>query len=101
MRINSIGDAGPTCLIVAACLCFTLLKHSPAHSDTLSAAPPTGPAGIAIPQNFRDWRLISVAHEEGGLHSFAAVLGNDVAMDAYRNHRIPFPDGTIIASLHY
>jgi hypothetical protein len=38
----------------------------------------------AIPAGYRDWRLISVAHEEGDLHSFAAVLGNDVAIKAYR-----------------
>ncbi len=54
-----------------------------------------------IPPGYRDWRLISVAHEEGNLHSFAAVLGNDVAIKAYREGTLPFPDGTIIAALHY
>ena len=33
-----------------------------------------------IPPGYRDWRLISVAHEEGNLHSFAAVLGNELAL---------------------
>ena len=55
----------------------------------------------AMPSGYRDWRLISVAHEEGDLHSFAAVLGNDVAIQAYREGRLSFPDGTIIAALHY
>ena len=54
-----------------------------------------------IPAGYRDWRLISVAHEEGNLHSFAAVLGNDVAIKTYREEKLPFPDGTIIAALHY
>ena len=54
-----------------------------------------------IPPGYRDWRLISVAHEEGNLNSFAAVLGNDVAIKAYREEKIPFPDGTIIAALHW
>jgi hypothetical protein len=54
-----------------------------------------------IPPGYRDWRLISVAHEEGDLHSFAAVLGNDVAIRAYREAKVPFPDGAIIAALHY
>jgi len=54
-----------------------------------------------IPPGYRDWRLISVAHEEGDFHSFAAVLGNDVAIKAYREGKLPFPDGTIIAALHY
>jgi hypothetical protein len=53
------------------------------------------------PAGYRDWRLISVAHEEGNVHSFAAVLGNDVAIKAYREGKLPFPDGTMIASLHY
>jgi hypothetical protein len=42
-----------------------------------------------------------VAHEEGDLHSFAAVLGNDVAIKAYREGKLPFPDGTILVALHY
>jgi hypothetical protein len=54
-----------------------------------------------MPSGYRDWRLISVAHEEGNFHSFAAVLGNDVAIKAYREGQLPFPDGTIIAALHY
>ena len=54
-----------------------------------------------IPRGYRDWRLISVAHEEGSLHSIGAVLGNDVAIKAYREKKLPFPDGTIIAALHY
>jgi hypothetical protein len=54
-----------------------------------------------IPDGYRDWKLISVAHEEGNLHSFAAVLGNDVAIEAYRDGKLPFPDGTIIAALHW
>jgi Cytochrome P460 len=54
-----------------------------------------------IPAGYRDWKLISVAHEEGNLHSFAAVLGNDVAIKAYREGTLPFPDGTIIAALHW
>ena len=54
-----------------------------------------------IPPGYRDWRFISVAHEEGNLNSFAAVLGNDVAIKAYRERKLPFPDGSIIAALHY
>jgi hypothetical protein len=33
--------------------------------------------------------------------SIGAVLGNDVAIKAYREGKLPFPDGTIIAALHY
>ena len=54
-----------------------------------------------IPPGYRDWKLISVAHEEGNIHSIGAILGNDVAIKAYREGKLPFPDGTIIAALHY
>jgi hypothetical protein len=54
-----------------------------------------------IPPGYRDWKLVSVAHEEGDLHSFAAILGNDIAIKAYREGTLPFPDGTIIVALHY
>ena len=54
-----------------------------------------------MPPGYRDWRLISVAHEEGNLHSFAAILGNDAAISAYREGKLPYPDGTMIAALHY
>jgi hypothetical protein len=54
-----------------------------------------------IPPGYRDWRLVSVSHEAGNLNSIGAVLGNDVAIKAYREGRLPYPDGTIIAALHY
>ena len=55
--------------------------------------------GVKFPPDYRDWRLISVAHEEGNLNDLRAVLGNDVAIKAYREGKLPFPDGTIIARL--
>src|SRR6476659_10475464 len=55
--------------------------------------------GIKIPPGYCDWRLISVAHEEGSLNDLRAILGNDAAIKAYREGELPFPDGTIIARL--
>lgn len=55
--------------------------------------------GITVPPGYRDWRLISVAHEAGNLNDFRALLGNDIAINAYREGKQPFPDGTIIARL--
>lgn len=56
-----------------------------------------------LPARYRDWRLISVAREEGTLDDIRAVLGNDIAIDAYRKDSRPFPtefpDGAIIARL--
>jgi len=52
-----------------------------------------------IPPGYRDWRFVSVAHEEGDLNDIRTILGNDVAIKAYREGKLPFPDGAIIARL--
>lgn len=52
----------------------------------------------AIPPGYRDWRLVSVAREEGELNDIRAVLGNDLAIKAYREGK-PFPEGAIIARI--
>ena len=55
--------------------------------------------GGKLPPGYRDWRLISVAHEAANYNDIRAVLGNDIAIKAYREGQPPFPDGTIIARL--
>ena len=58
--------------------------------------------GITIPAGYRDWRLISVNHSAGGnLKRVRAELRNDIAIKAFREGKLPFPDGTIIAALHW
>jgi hypothetical protein len=46
-------------------------------------------SAIQIPAGYRDWRLISVAHEAGNLNDIRAVLGNDAAIEAYWKQRLP------------
>ena len=60
---------------------------------------PAATALSVLPPGYRDWRLISVAHEEGKLKDIRAILGNDIAINAYREGKTPFPDGAIIARL--
>ena len=55
--------------------------------------------GGELPPGYRDWKLISVAREEGDLDDLRAILGNDVATEAYRAGKPSFPDGAIIARL--
>jgi cytochrome c553 len=54
---------------------------------------------VKLPTGYRDWQLISVAHEAGDLNDLRAVLGNDIAIKAYRAGTLPVPDGAIIARL--
>jgi len=58
--------------------------------------------GIKIPAGYRDWRLISVKQLTGNkLKQLRAQLGNDIAIEAFREGKLPFPDGAIIAALHW
>ena len=57
--------------------------------------------GITIPPGYRDWKLVSVAHEAGNLNDLRAILGNDTAIKAYRDGTLPFPDGTVIARISW
>jgi Cytochrome P460 len=71
------------------------MSLAPARAD--GAAAPL--FDVKLPAGYRDWKLISVAHEEGSLNDLRAVLGNDLAIKAYREGKLPFPDGAIIARL--
>ena len=84
-------------LVAAAALAGVVTYMAPASGQSDGEAAPI--FGIKIPPGYRDWRLISVAHEEGSLNDLRAILGNDVAIAASLEGKLPFPDGTIIARL--
>ena len=52
-----------------------------------------------IPPGYRDWKVVSVAHEAGDLNDIRAVLGNDIAIKAYREGKLPFPEGAIVGRI--
>jgi hypothetical protein len=86
-------------LVVVAILASVIAFTVPA---SLRADDSAAPIYVTkIPSGYRDWKFISVSHEAGNLNSIGAVLGNDLAIQAYRDGKLPFPDGTIIAALHY
>jgi len=88
-------------------IAFLLVAVAAVAGVVAFTAPPSGHAdeeaapifGVKIPSGYRDWRLISVAREEGNLNDLRAILGNDVAIKASREGKLPYPDGTIIARL--
>ena len=55
--------------------------------------------GVRLPDGYRDWKIITVAHEAGMNNDIRAVLGNEVALEAFRKGTRPFPEGTVIARL--
>ncbi len=84
-------------LVAVAALAGVVAHVAPASGQADGETAPI--FGIKIPPGYRDWRLIAVAREEGNLDDLRAILGNDVAIEAARGGRLPYPDGTIIARL--
>ena len=82
-------------LVAVAAVAGMVASSAPASRSTDEAAAPI--FGVKIPPGYRDWRLISVAHEEGSLNDLRAILGNDIAIKAYREGKLPLPDGAMIA----
>ncbi|EWY36095.1 cytochrome C oxidase subunit III [Skermanella stibiiresistens SB22] len=55
--------------------------------------------GVAVPDGYRKWELVAPALEDDPLNELRAVVGNTVAMEAYRSGTLPFPDGTVLVKL--
>jgi hypothetical protein len=94
------------CATIAVCTLYitksTAQSAKEGQPQTESNASPI--YGITIPAGYRDWRLISVKQltgAEGKLKQLRAQLGNDIAIEAFRAGKLPFPDGAIIAALHW
>src|SRR5208283_3939191 len=78
-----------TFLVFAIAAIVSLVAFSvpaPGHAD---AAP--APFVTEIPNGYRDWQWVSSAHEAGNLNSLGAVLGNDIAIKAYREGKLASP----------
>lgn len=81
------------CVLAAGALAIGTCSIAAAYPRSAVGSPIYG---VKLPQGYRDWRLISVAHEAGKNNDIRAILGNDMAVTAFRAGTRPFPDGTII-----
>src|SRR5687768_8426852 len=85
-------------LAVVVALVCVVIANPPAPQPSGEAA--AAISGGKLPPGYRDWRLISVAREEGDLDDIRAVLGNDPAIKGYREGSTSsYPDGTVIARI--
>jgi hypothetical protein len=84
-------------IVTAGTLAGLIFYLAPASGQVGVQAPSI--SKVNIPQGYRDWQLISVAHEEGNLSDIRAILGNDEAIKAARDGKLPYPDGAVIARL--
>jgi hypothetical protein len=84
-------------LVAVVALAGVVAHLAPASEHPEGSAAPI--FGIKIFPGYRDWKLVSVAHEAGSLNDIRAILGNDKAITAYRQGQQVFPDGSVIARL--
>src|SRR6202046_4362190 len=79
------------------------LARASRHPDE-EASPIGSPIyGVTIPPGYRDWQLIAVKqlHFAGKGEQLRAQVGNDIAIKAFKEGTLPFPDGAIIAAIHW
>ena len=94
----------------AVVLCTVYVANSAAQSSK-EGPPPGGTAGssnaspiygVTIPPGYRDWKVISVGRlQTDKLNQLRVQLGNDIAIKAFKEGKLPFPDGAMIAALHW
>ena len=76
--------------------CALLATTAPAQRTDESASPLFG---VTIPAGYRQWQMVAPSHEAGRLDELRGILGNALAMKAYRDGTLPFPDGSVLAKL--
>jgi Cytochrome P460 len=74
-----------------------------AHASGQSGEDSSPIYGVKIPDGYRDWKLIAVAQllVPGKADQLRAQFGNDIAITAFKEGKVPFPDGAIIAAVHW
>jgi len=94
-----------SCAAVALCTLYVTrpTARGGPQADTVANASNASPIyGVTIPPGYRDWKLIAVDHlVVGKLDQLRAQLGNEIAINAFKEGKVPFPDGTIFAALHW
>ena len=88
-----------TVLLVAVATLVGVVAFMPITSRRATAQEAAPIFETEVPAGYRDWKVVSVAHEEGDLNDIRAILGNDVAINAYRAGKLPFPEGAIIGRI--
>ena len=73
-----------TVLLVAVATLVGVVAFMPITSRRATAQEAAPIFVTEVPAGYRDWKVVSVAHEEGDLNDIRAILGNDVAINAYR-----------------
>jgi len=84
---------------IAATVVVTVASMGAIAGGGSSDKPASPIYGVTVPDGYRGWELVAPALEGDPLNELRAVVGNSVAMDAYRDGKLPFPDGTVLVKL--
>jgi hypothetical protein len=79
--------------IAATCLSVATADHATDNTSPIY--------GVSLPEGYRGWQMITVAHEAGKNNDIRGIVANDIAAKAFREGTRPFPDGAVIARLAY
>lgn len=79
-------------------LLFNLLLTLSITAVASGAGPSVAPNGIGLIKGYRDWQAIAPSYRPDKGH-IRLVLGNAIAISAFREGKRPFPDGTIFAKV--
>lgn len=63
-----------------------------------AVGPLVAPNGIALIKGYRNWQVIAPSYRPDKGH-IRVILGNETAIQAFREGKRPFPDGTIFAKV--
>lgn len=88
-----------TGVLAVVALACALAADLPARAGGSAAKPSSPIYGVTVPDGYRQWQLVAPAQEAAPLDELRAVLGNEIAVEAYRRGTLPFPDGTVLAKL--
>jgi Cytochrome P460 len=88
-------------LIAVVALAGAVTFTAPASGQASRESAPI--YGVQMPAEYREWKLIAVDNllVAGKTDQLRAQLGNDIAIKAIKEGKVPFPDGSIIAAIHW
>jgi hypothetical protein len=99
-----------SCVAVVVCSVYVTrsdaqsAKEGPVPAGTVANSTNASPIyGVTVPEGYRDWKVIAVNQLllAGKGTQLRAQLGNEIAIKAFKDGKVPFPDGTIIAAIHW
>ncbi|MGA9474833.1 MAG: cytochrome P460 family protein [Terriglobales bacterium] len=108
MRRDSILISGTRQVVFAICVFLGFgalggVGAYVAHASGESDGEGSPIYGVKVPAGYRDWKLIAVNNllVPGKVDQLRAQVGNELAVKAFKEGTLPFPDGSIIVAIHW